>query len=51
MFLICLIAVFQRFTQDKDELYKEWVKISASKNDLYKEYDDLKFWMFIHWGA
>ena len=51
MFLICLTAAFRGFSQDKDELQKEWVKMSTSKTELYKEYNDLKFGMFIHWGA
>jgi alpha-L-fucosidase len=51
MILICLVAAFYGFSQDKDELHKEWVKMSKSKTDLYKEYNDLKFGMFIHWGA
>jgi alpha-L-fucosidase len=52
MILICLVVVaFQGFSQDKDELHKEWVKMSESKTELYKEFNDLKFGMFIHWGA
>src|SRR5450759_5257586 len=51
MILICLTITFQGFRQDKDEMLKEWVKMSTSKTDLYKEYNDLKFGMFIHWGA
>jgi len=51
IFFICLTAAFQGFSQDKDEMHKEWVKMSTSKTDLYKEYNDLKFGMFIHWGA
>ncbi len=51
MILICLTITFQGFTQNKDEMLKEWVKMNTSKTDLYKEYNDLKFGMFIHWGA
>ena len=51
MMLTCLVAAFQGFSQDKDELIKEWEKMSKTKINLYKEYNDLKFGMFIHWGA
>jgi alpha-L-fucosidase len=51
MILICLATAFQGFSQDKNELLKEWGKMSESKKDLYKKYNDLKFGMFIHWGA
>lgn len=51
MFLICLTAAFRGFSQDKDEIQNEWVKMNTSKTDLYKDYNDLKFGMFIHWGV
>lgn len=51
MMLICLAVVFQGFSQDKDELLKDWNKMKESKSDSYKEYNDLKFGMFIHWGV
>lgn len=51
LILICLTVTFQGFNQNKVEIVKEWVKLSTSKTDLYKEYNDLKFGMFIHWGA
>lgn len=42
---------FQGFSQNTDELNKEWLQMSQSKTNLYKVYNDLKFGMFIHWGA
>jgi alpha-L-fucosidase len=51
MILLCLSEAFHGFSQDKDELFGEWKKMNDSKTDLYKEYNDLKFGMFIHWGA
>ena len=51
MFLICLATAFPGFPQDKVELLKEWKNMSGSKTNLYKEYNELKFGMFIHWGA
>lgn len=51
MMLLCLAAVFMGFTQEKDEMIKEWKKMSESKTNLFKDYNDLKFGMFIHWGA
>jgi len=51
MMLICLATTFHGFSQEKDEIIKEWEKMSESKTNLYKDYNDLKFGMFIHWGA
>ena len=51
MMLICLATAFHGFSQEKDEMIKEWEKMSESKTKLYKDYNDLKFGMFIHWGA
>jgi alpha-L-fucosidase len=50
MMLFCFAAAFQGFSQEKDKM-KEWEKMSESKTNLYKDYNDLKFGMFIHWGA
>ena len=49
--LACLAATFQGFSQHKDELQQEWQKMSESKSNLYKGFNDLKFGMFIHWGV
>jgi len=51
MTLLYLVIAFQGFSQGKDEMIKEWEKMSESKINLYKDYNDLKFGMFIHWGA
>jgi len=50
LILIFLTATFRGFSQDKNELLKEWEKMSESKTNLFKDYSDLKFGMFIHWG-
>jgi alpha-L-fucosidase len=51
MFLICLTSFLNVFSQENDQLHKEWEKMSKSKTNLYKDYNDLKFGMFIHWGV
>jgi len=51
MILIFLAAAFQGFSQNKDELLNDWLKMNESKTDLFRGYNDLKFGMFIHWGA
>jgi len=48
--LICF-CTFHGFSQEKAELLKQWETMSQSKAGLYKEYNDLKFGMFIHWGV
>jgi alpha-L-fucosidase len=50
----CLIITFfasQLFSQDNNGHFPEWKKMNASKDALYGVYNDLKFGMFIHWGA
>jgi alpha-L-fucosidase len=49
--LLFLAASFQGYSQDKDEIAKEWDKMHNTKTDVFKDYNDLKFGMFIHWGA
>jgi alpha-L-fucosidase len=51
LWLLCLTATVQGFSQDIDEMHKKWEKMNESKTNLHKEYNDLKFGMFIHWGA
>lgn len=46
-----MAVAFHGYSQEKDEMIKEWEKMSESKTKLYKDYNDLKFGMFIHWGA
>ena len=50
LILICF-APFHGFSQEKVELLKQWETMNQSKADLYKEYNDLKFGLFIHWGV
>jgi alpha-L-fucosidase len=49
--LLYILKAFHAYSQEKDEMIKEWEKMSESKTGLYKDYNDLKFGMFIHWGA
>ena len=51
LILIGLGTVLFGYSQNKDELLREWNKMSKSKTDLYKVYNELKLGMFIHWGA
>jgi alpha-L-fucosidase len=39
------------FSQKKEQMMKEWEHMHESKAGLFKEYNDLKFGMFIHWGV
>jgi alpha-L-fucosidase len=49
--LVCLTIVSNVFPQTNDELLKSWEKMSETKTKRYKDFNDLKFGMFIHWGA
>jgi alpha-L-fucosidase len=51
--LILSTAILQVFSQaqEKDNLEREWEKMHQSKSELFKDYNDLKFGMFIHWGV
>ena len=49
--VLFLISAGYAFPQGKDELAAEWGKMNNTKNKSYKVYNDLKFGMFIHWGA
>ena len=46
--LILFSFIFKGFSQEKDELISAWTKMSESKKTLYKDFNDLKFGMFIH---
>jgi alpha-L-fucosidase len=48
---ICFFFFGLVFPQDKETMLKEWEKMHSSKDDVFKTYNDLKFGMFIHWGA
>jgi alpha-L-fucosidase len=49
--LLYLASSFNGYSQEKPQILEEWEKMNESKANLYKEYNDLKFGMFIHWGA
>lgn len=49
--VILLITSVNAFPQGNDKLTAEWGEMNGTKNKSYKEYNDLKFGMFIHWGA
>src|SRR5665647_1156636 len=48
--LMCLATFIQLFSQDEKQLREDWTKMHESKTSVFKEYNDLKFGMFIHWG-
>ena len=49
--LIVLLFAPHLFSQENNAYLQEWKKMNASKDKLYEVYNDLKFGMFIHWGA
>jgi alpha-L-fucosidase len=49
--LIFLTIFIHVYSQQNDQLQKEWERMHGSKTDLFKGYNDLKFGMFIHWGV
>jgi alpha-L-fucosidase len=51
LILVTLIPVTMAYPQSQDEMLREWGKMHVSKEDVYKNYNDLKFGMFIHWGV
>ncbi len=52
LILLILISIAMiGFSQETDELQKKWQQMNSTKAILYKEFNDLKFGMFIHWGA
>ncbi|MEP7259461.1 MAG: alpha-L-fucosidase, partial [Flavitalea sp.] len=51
LLLICSVAGFLVFAQDEQQELKEWQEMHNAKANLFKEYNDLKFGMFIHWGV
>lgn len=51
LLLICVFSFHHIFSQENSPLLKEWEKMSKSKIAILKDYNDLKFGMFIHWGV
>ena len=51
MLLVCIVSFLNAFSQGNDQLLKKWGEMYESKNALYKNYNDLKFGMFIHFGV
>lgn len=49
--LFSLITVFPCFSQENDAVSEDWQKMHDSKSGIFKDYNDLKFGMFIHWGV
>ena len=49
--LLLLASVTSIFSQVNDELAAKWEEMNSTKTKSYKDYNDLKFGMFIHWGA
>jgi hypothetical protein len=48
---VCLVIMNHGFSQEKDDLSKDWEKMYDAKSAIFKDYNDLKFGMFIHWGV
>ncbi len=51
LFLACHFSFVIAFSQDNDDLMEQWQKMHDTKENVYKSYNDLKFGMFIHFGA
>lgn len=49
--LVCFSCIFNLFSQENSSNREEWLLMNEAKDALYKEYNDAKFGMFIHWGA
>ena len=49
--LIVMLFASNLFSQEGNAHFQEWKKMNSSKDELYEVYNDLKFGMFIHWGA
>ena len=49
--LMVLLFATHLLSQVDNDHKQEWSKMNASKDALYEVYNDLKFGMFIHWGA
>ena len=49
--LLVLLLAPHLFSQEDNGHLKEWEEMNASKDKLYEVYNDLKFGLFIHWGA
>ena len=48
---LCLVITNQAFSQAKDDISIDWEKMYNAKSAIFKDYNDLKFGMFIHWGV
>jgi alpha-L-fucosidase len=51
LLMICIAALGVVSAQENDIISKEWAKMQASKDKMFKEFNELKFGMFIHWGV
>ena len=48
---ICIVMVLQAFSQERDDMLKEWEKMHESKSQSLKNFNEAKFGMFIHFGV
>jgi alpha-L-fucosidase len=48
---VCLIYMFSGCSPKQDKIEKEWEKMHQSKIQSFKNFNDAKFGMFIHFGA
>jgi alpha-L-fucosidase len=49
--LMVLLFAPYLYSQEDNGHKQDWSKMNASKDAIYEVYNDLKFGMFIHWGA
>ncbi|MCK9412891.1 MAG: alpha-L-fucosidase [Prolixibacteraceae bacterium] len=49
--IICMVVLNHAFSQGRDGLKEDWERMHGTKNSIFKDYNDLKFGMFIHWGV
>ncbi len=48
--MACSLIALTAYSQDNETLVKEWNKMHESKSASFKDYNNLRFGMFIHWG-
>lgn len=51
LLIILVILSVISCSENNDKLLENWTKMYESKSDLFKNFNELKFGMFIHWGV
>jgi hypothetical protein len=49
--IVCMASLFSGCSPKQDKIAVEWEKIHNSKSQSFKNFNDAKFGMFIHFGA